>query len=83
MHLVHLRYIISGNPKDLTKQRIRRWTMTTQESIRLFENYLNSNHKQHTIDSYGPMLSRFELIYSQRALDSIGVDSHNKLAKMF
>ena len=48
--------------------------MTTQESIRLFENYLNSNHKQRTIDSYGPMLSRFELIYSQRALDSIGTD---------
>lgn len=48
--------------------------MTTQESIRLFKNYLQSNHKQRTIDSYVHLLSRFEMIYAQRALDSIGPD---------
>ncbi len=48
--------------------------MTTQESIRLFKNYLQSNHKQRTIDSYVYLLRRFEMIYAQRALDSIGPD---------
>ena len=48
--------------------------MTTQESIRLFKSYLQSNHKQRTIDSYVYLLRRFEMIYAQRALDSIGSD---------
>jgi integrase/recombinase XerD len=67
-----MRSIIPLNPKDLTKRRIRRCTMTTQESIRLFENYLHSNRKRRTIDSYVHLLSRFERIYAERALDSIG-----------
>ena len=48
--------------------------MTTQEAIRLFNNYLKSNHKQRTIDSYVHVLGRFEMIYAQRDLDSIGSD---------
>ena len=48
--------------------------MTTQEAIRLFNNYLQSNHKQRTIDSYDYLLIRFERIYAERALDSIGTD---------
>lgn len=48
--------------------------MTTQEAIRLFNNYLQSNHKQQTIDSYDYLLSRFERIYAERDLDSIGPD---------
>jgi len=48
--------------------------MTTQEAIRLFNNYLQSNHKQRTIDSYDHLLIRFERIYAERALDSIGTD---------
>ena len=42
--------------------------MTTQESIRLFKNYLQSNHTQRTIDSYVYLLSRFGMFYAQRAL---------------
>ena len=48
--------------------------MIMQEAIRLFRQYLQSNHKQRTIDSYVYLLSRFEMIYVQRALDSIGPD---------
>jgi site-specific recombinase XerD len=48
--------------------------MTTQEAIRLFNNYLKSNHKQRTIDSYDYLISRFEKIYAERDLDSIGPD---------
>jgi len=48
--------------------------MTMQEAIRLFNNYLNSNHKQRTIDSYVHVLGRFEMIHAQRDLDSIGSD---------
>jgi hypothetical protein len=73
MHLVHLRYI-HRQPQRPQKQRRWRWTMTTQEAIRLFNNYLQSNHKQRTIDSYVYLLSRFERNYAERALDSIGPD---------
>ena len=48
--------------------------MTMQEAIRLFNNYLHSNHKQRTIDSYVHVLGRFEMIHAQRDLDSIGSD---------
>lgn len=48
--------------------------MTAQEAINLFNNYLQSNHKQRTIDSYDYLLSRFERIYAERDLDSIGPD---------
>ena len=74
MDLDHQRYIIPENPKDLAKLRIRRRTMTTQEAIRLFNNYLQSNHKQRTIDSYDYLLSRFQRIYAERVLDSLGPD---------
>jgi len=61
----------SKEPQRPRKHRIWRWTMTTQEAIRLFNNYLQSNHKQRTIDSYDYLLSRFERINAERALDSI------------
>jgi len=48
--------------------------MTTQEAIRLFNNYLQSNHKQRTIDSYDYLLGRLEKIYGERVLDSLGPD---------
>ena len=48
--------------------------MIMKEAIRLFRQYLQSNHKQRTIDSYVYLLSRFEMIYAQRALESIGSD---------
>ena len=48
--------------------------MTTQEAIRLFNNYLQSNHKQRTIDSYDHLISRFERLFAERVLDSIGPD---------
>jgi hypothetical protein len=38
--------------------------MTMQEAIRLFNNYLQSNHKQRTIDSYVYLFSRFEMTYA-------------------
>ncbi|MEI6315303.1 MAG: hypothetical protein WCO89_10575, partial [Syntrophus sp. (in: bacteria)] len=46
--------------------------MTMKEAIRLFNNYLHSNHKQRTIDSYVHVLGRFEMIHAQRDLDSGG-----------
>ena len=48
--------------------------MTIREAIRSFNNYLQSNHKQRTIDSYDYLLSRYERIHAERALDSIGPD---------
>ena len=48
--------------------------MTIREAIRSFNNYLQSNHKQRTIDSYDYLLSRFQKIHAERALDSIGPD---------
>ncbi len=48
--------------------------MTIYEAIRLFNNYLHSNHKQRTIDSYDYPLSRFESVYPERDLDSLGSD---------
>lgn len=48
--------------------------MIMQEAIMLFRQYLQSNHKQRTTDSYVYLLCRFEMIYAQRALDSIGSD---------
>jgi len=48
--------------------------MTMQEAIKLFNNYLHSNHKQRTIDSYVHVLGRFEMIHAQRDLDSVGSD---------
>jgi hypothetical protein len=35
--------------------------MIMQEAIRLFRQYLQSNHKQRTIDSYVYLLSRFDV----------------------
>jgi len=48
--------------------------MTTQEAIRVFNTYLQSNHKQRTIDGYNYLFSRFQGIYDERDLDSIGAD---------
>ena len=48
--------------------------MTTKEAITLFNYYLQSNHKQRTIESYNLLLGRFEAIYGQRPLDSIAPD---------
>ncbi len=48
--------------------------MTIKEAIRLFNNYLQSDHKQRTINSYNPLLIRFERLYAERTLDSVGPD---------
>ena len=48
--------------------------MFPKHNLRLFNNSLQSNHKQWTIDSYDYLLSRFERIYAERDLDSIGPD---------
>jgi len=48
--------------------------MTTKEAITLFNYYLQSNHKQRTIESYNLLLGRFEAIYGQRPLDSTAPD---------
>ena len=48
--------------------------MFPKHNLRLFNNSLQSNHKQWTIDSYDYLLSRFERIYAERDLDSIGTD---------
>jgi len=48
--------------------------MTTKEAITLFKYYLQSNHKQRTIVSYGFLLERFEVTYAQRDLETIVPD---------
>ena len=48
--------------------------MTMQEAILLFKQYLQSNHKQRTIDSYTYLFNKFERIYKQRVWESIGSD---------
>ena len=44
----------------------------TYEAIKLFKDYLHSNHRKRTIESYGPLLEKFEAAYAQKNLDSIG-----------
>ncbi|MFZ3114212.1 MAG: site-specific integrase [Syntrophales bacterium] len=48
--------------------------MITQEAIKLFRDYLRLNHRKRTIESYGPLLEKYEAAYSQKVLDSIGSD---------
>jgi integrase/recombinase XerD len=48
--------------------------MTTKESITLFKYYLQSNHKQQTIDSYTLLLDRFNAIHAEKALDETSPD---------
>jgi integrase len=48
--------------------------MTTKEATVLFKYYLQSNHKQRTIESYRLLLERFEVIYAQRDLETIAPD---------
>ncbi|NLG16493.1 MAG: site-specific integrase, partial [Fibrobacter sp.] len=48
--------------------------MITKEAITLFKYYLQSNHKQRTIESYSLLLERFEMIYSQRDMETIAPD---------
>ncbi len=48
--------------------------MITKEAITLFKYYLQSNHKQRTIESYALLLERFEAQYSDRAIEGISPD---------
>lgn len=48
--------------------------MTTKEALTLFKYYLQSNHKQRTIVSYGFLLERFEVTYAHRNLETIVPD---------
>jgi len=48
--------------------------MITKEAITLFKYYLQSNHKQRTIESYRLLLERFEVIYTKRDLETIAPD---------
>jgi integrase/recombinase XerD len=48
--------------------------MTTKEAITLFKYYLQSNHKQRTIESYNLLLDRFNAMYSERALNGVSPD---------
>jgi integrase/recombinase XerD len=48
--------------------------MTTKEAIILFKYYLQSNHKQRTIESYSLLLDRFEAIHALRLIDAISPD---------
>jgi integrase/recombinase XerD len=48
--------------------------MTAKEAISLFKYYLQSNHKQRTLDSYRVILDRFAALYAQRSLDAITPD---------
>jgi integrase len=48
--------------------------MITKEAITLFKYYLQSNHKQRTIESYRIILDRFVAIYAQRSLDAVTPD---------
>ncbi len=48
--------------------------MITKEAITLFKDYLQSNHKQRTIESYRLLLERFEVIFAQKDLETIAPD---------
>jgi len=48
--------------------------MITKEAITLFKYYLQSNHKQRTVESYRLLLERFEAIYAQKDLETIAPD---------
>lgn len=48
--------------------------MNTKEAMMLFKYYLQSNHKQRTIESYRLLLDRFEAIYAQKDLEAIAPD---------
>ncbi|OQB55247.1 MAG: Tyrosine recombinase XerC [Deltaproteobacteria bacterium ADurb.Bin151] len=48
--------------------------MITKEAITLFKYYLQSNHKQRTIESYRLLLERFEVIFAQKDLETIATD---------
>jgi site-specific recombinase XerD len=48
--------------------------MTTKEAITFFKYYLQSNHKQRTIESYTILIDRFNAIHAERLLDDISPD---------
>jgi integrase len=48
--------------------------MTTKEAITLFKYYLQSNHKERTIESYSLLLDRFNAIHGERRLEDISPD---------
>ncbi len=48
--------------------------MSAKEAITLFKYYLQSNHKQRTLESYRVILDRFAALYGQRSLDAITPD---------
>jgi len=48
--------------------------MITKEAITLFKYYLQSNHKPRTIESYRLLLERFEVIFTQKDLETIAPD---------
>ena len=48
--------------------------MTTKEAITLFKYYLQSNHKQRTIDSYTLLLDRFNAVHAEKLLEDVSPD---------
>ena len=48
--------------------------MKIQEAMSLFRYDQKSNLKQRTINSYKYLLCRFEAIYAERSIESIGPD---------
>jgi len=48
--------------------------MTTKEAITLFKYYLQSNHKQRTIESYNLLLDRFNAIHAEKLLEDTSPD---------
>jgi len=48
--------------------------MNTKEAISLFKYYVQSNHKQRTIESYTVLLDRFNAIHAERPLEGISPD---------
>ena len=41
--------------------------MMTQEAIKLFRDYLRLNHRKRTIESYGPLLEKYEAAYADKS----------------
>lgn len=46
----------------------------TSEAVTIFKYYLQSNHKKRTIESYNPLIDKFETIYKQKSLEDISSD---------
>lgn len=72
--LACLRFYNHSRPQRPQQAALWRCAMTTKEAIRLFQYYLQANHKQRTIDSYRTLLDRFNASHAESPVAQITPD---------